>query len=59
MYGSLFVYDLRKPDKPITKLVGHESSIKSLEFYRPKEAKELQNNDVKPKINNYTNNSYK
>ena len=30
MYGSLLVYDLRKPEKPINKLVGYESGIKSL-----------------------------
>jgi WD40 repeat protein len=28
MYGSLFVYDLRKPSTPKEKLIGHDSAIK-------------------------------
>ncbi len=39
-YGSLFVYDLRKPSKPKDKLIGHESAIKHTllvkEFEQPK-----------------------
>ena len=30
MYGSIFVYDLRYPSKPQSKLIGHETSIKHL-----------------------------
>lgn len=30
MYGSIFVYDLRYPNKTQCKLLGHETSIKHL-----------------------------
>jgi hypothetical protein len=32
MYGGLFVYDLRKPDKPKEKLIGHETTVKYIDF---------------------------
>ena len=37
IYGGLFVYDLRYPAKPQSKLIGHDTTVKHLEFYRAKE----------------------
>lgn len=34
MYGGLFVYDLRKLHKPKEKLIGHETAVKCIDFYR-------------------------
>ena len=56
MYGSCFVYDLRNPSKPQNKLAGHETTIKSLEFFKPKD-KDHESKSKAPSISNASNSS--
>lgn len=37
MYGALLLYDLRMPSKVKEKLIGHETGIKQLEFFKSRE----------------------
>jgi WD40 repeat protein len=37
MYGGLYVYDLRKPNAPKEKLLGHDSSVKYVDFIKEKD----------------------
>lgn len=34
MYGGLYVYDLRKPSAPKEKLLGHESTVRYVDFLK-------------------------
>ncbi len=34
MYGALYIYDLRKPNVPKEKLLGHDSAVKYVDFVR-------------------------
>jgi WD40 repeat protein len=46
MYGGLYVYDLRKPNAPKERLLGHESSVKYVDFQKEK--------DLGPNSSKYT-----
>jgi WD40 repeat protein len=37
MYGGLYVYDLRKPNTPKDRLIGHDSAVRYVDFLKEKE----------------------
>ena len=37
IHGGLFVYDLRMPTEPISRLMGHDSTIKSIDLVHVRE----------------------
>lgn len=37
MYGGLYIYDLRKPNAPREKLLGHESTVRYVDFLKDRE----------------------
>lgn len=54
-YGGLYIYDLRKPNMPKERLLGHESAVKYVDFSKEKDDKAVKFTSVLSTNKNSTN----